>query len=143
MSRADEIFIRNCRDILDNGIWDTDRPVRPKWDDGQSAHTIKKFGIINRYNLAEEFPILTLRRTYWKSAIDELLWIWQLKSSNVHDLRTRVWDAWADENGSIGKAYGYQLGVKHHYPQGDMDQVDKVLWDLKHDPASRRIMTNI
>ena len=143
MSRADEIFIRNCRDILDNGIWDTDRPVRPKWDDGQSAHTIKKFGIINRYNLAEEFPILTLRRTYWKSAIDELLWIWQLKSNNVHDLRTRVWDAWADENGSIGKAYGYQLGVKHHYPQGDMDQVDKVLWDLKHDPASRRIMTNI
>ena len=122
MSRADEIFIRNCRDILDNGIWDTDRPVRPKWDDGQSAHTIKKFGIINRYNLAEEFPILTLRRTYWKSAIDELLWIWQLKSNNVHDLRTRVWDAWADENGSIGKAYGYQLGVKHHYPQGDMDQ---------------------
>ena len=143
MSRADEIFIRNCRDILDNGIWDTDRPVRPKWDDGQRAHTIKKFGIINRYNLAEEFPILTLRRTYWKSAIDELLWIWQLKSNNVHDLRTRVWDAWADENGSIGKAYGYQLGVKHHYPQGDMDQVDKVLWDLKHDPASRRIMTNI
>ena len=143
MSRTDEIFIRNCRDILDNGIWDTDRPVRPKWDDGQSAHTIKKFGIINRYNLAEEFPILTLRRTYWKSAIDELLWIWQLKSNNVHDLRTRVWDAWADENGSIGKAYGYQLGVKHHYPQGDMDQVDKVLWDLKHDPASRRIMTNI
>mgnify|MGYP002528319973 FL=1 len=143
MSRADEIFIRNCRDILDNGIWDTDRPVRPKWDDGQSAHTIKKFGIINRYDLAEEFPILTLRRTYWKSAIDELLWIWQLKSNNVHDLRTRVWDAWADENGSIGKAYGYQLGVKHHYPQGDMDQVDKVLWDLKNDPASRRIMTNI
>ena len=135
MSRADEIFIRNCRDILDNGIWDTDRPVRPKWDDGQSAHTIKKFGIINRYNLAEEFPILTLRRTYWKSAIDELLWIWQLKSNNVHDLRTRVWDAWADENGSIGKAYGYQLGVKHHYPQGDMDQVDKVLWDLKHKPG--------
>ena len=143
MSRADEIFIQNCRDILDNGIWDTDRPVRPKWDDGQSAHTIKKFGIINRYNLAEEFPILTLRRTYWKSAIDELLWIWQLKSNNVHDLRTRVWDAWADENGSIGKAYGYQLGVKHHYPQGDMDQVDKVLWDLKNNPASRRIMTNI
>ena len=143
MSRADEIFIRNCRDILDNGIWDTDRPVRPKWDDGQSAHTIKKFGIINRYNLAEEFPILTLRRTYWKSAIDELLWIWQLKSNNVHDLRTRVWDAWADENGSIGKAYGYQLGVKHHYPQGAMDQVDKVLWELKHPPASRRIMTNI
>ncbi len=143
MSRADEIFIQNCRDILDNGIWDTDREVRPRWEDGAPAHTVKKFGIVNRYDLSEEFPILTIRRTYWKSAIDELLWIWQKKSNNVHDLRTRVWDAWADENGSIGKAYGYQLGVKHHYPQGDMDQVDKVLWDLKHNPASRRIMTNI
>ena len=143
MSRADEIFIANCRDILDNGVWDTDREVRPRWEDGTPAHTVKKFGIVNRYDLSEEFPILTLRRTYWKSAIDELLWIWQQKSNNVHDLRTRVWDAWADENGSIGKAYGYQLGVKHHYPEGDMDQVDKVLWDLKHNPASRRIMTNI
>ena len=143
MSRADEIFIQNCRDILDHGIWDTDREVRPRWEDGTPAHTVKKFGIVNRYDLSEEFPILTLRRTYWKSAIDELLWIWQAKSNNVHDLRTRVWDAWADENGSIGKAYGYQLGVKHHYPEGDMDQVDKVLWDLKHNPASRRIMTNI
>ena len=143
MSRADEIFIRNCRDILSDGVWDTDREVRPRWEDGAPAHTIKKFGIVNRYDLSEEFPILTLRRTYWKSAIDELLWIWQQKSNNVHDLRTRVWDAWADENGSIGKAYGYQLGVKHHYPEGDMDQVDKVLWDLKHNPASRRIMTNI
>ena len=143
MSRADEIFIQNCRDILENGIWDTDREVRPRWEDGAPAHTVKKFGIVNRYDLSEEFPILTLRRTYWKSAIDELLWIWQQKSNNVHDLRTRVWDAWADENGSIGKAYGYQLGVKHHYPQGDMDQVDKVLWDLKNNPASRRIMTNI
>ena len=142
MSRADEIFIQNCRDILDNGVWDTDREVRPRWEDGTPAHTVKKFGIVNRYDLSEEFPILTLRRTYWKSAIDELLWIWQKKSNNVHDLRTRVWDAWADENGSIGKAYGYQLGVKHHYPQGDMDQVDKVLWDLKNNPASRRIMTN-
>ena len=143
MSRADEIFIQNCRDILDNGIWDTDRPVRPRWEDGESAHTIKKFGIVNRYNLAEEFPILTIRRTFWKSAIDELLWIWQAKSNNVNDLRTRVWDAWADENGSIGKAYGYQLGVKHHYPEGDMDQVDRVLYDLKHNPASRRILTSL
>ena len=143
MSKADEIFIQNCRDILSNGVWDTDREVRPRWEDGAPAPTVQKFGIVNRYNLAEEFPILTLRRTYWKSAIDELLWIWQQKSNNVHDLRTRVWDAWADENGSIGKAYGYQLGVKHHYPEGDMDQVDKVLWDLKHNPASRRIMTNI
>ena len=143
MSRADEIFIQNCRDILDNGVWDTDREVRPRWEDGAPAHTVKKFGIVNRYDLSQEFPILTIRRTYWKSAIDELLWIWQAKSNNVHDLRTRVWDAWADETGSIGKAYGYQLGVKHHYPEGDMDQVDKVLWDLKHNPASRRIMTNI
>ena len=143
MSRADEIFIQNCRDILDNGVWDTDREVRPRWEDGSPAHTIKKFGIVNRYDLSEEFPILTIRRTFWKSAVDELLWIWQQKSNNVNDLRTRVWDAWADENGSIGKAYGYQLGVKHHYPEGDMDQVDKVLWDLRHNPASRRIMTNI
>ena len=143
MSRADEIFIQNCRDILDNGVWDTDREVRPRWEDGSPAHTVKKFGVVNRYDLSEEFPILTLRRTYWKSAIDELLWIWQAKSNNVHELRTRVWDAWADENGSIGKAYGYQLGVKHHYPEGDMDQVDKVIWDLKNNPASRRIMTNI
>ena len=143
MSKADEIFIQNCRDILTNGVWDTDREVRPRWEDGAPAHTVKKFGVVNRYDLAEEFPILTIRRTYWKSAIDELLWIWQQKSNNVHDLRTRVWDAWADENGSIGKAYGYQLGVKHHYKEGDMDQVDKVLWDLKNNPASRRIMTNI
>ncbi|MEA5151121.1 MAG: thymidylate synthase [Oscillospiraceae bacterium] len=143
MSRADEIFIANCTDILENGVWDTDRPVRPRWEDGESAHTIKKFGVVNRYDLSKEFPILTIRRTFWKSAIDELLWIWQAKSNNVRELRTRVWDAWADENGSIGKAYGYQLGVKHHYPEGDMDQVDKLLWDLKNNPASRRIMTNI
>ena len=143
MSKADEIFIANCRDILDNGIWDTNLDVRPRWDDGSPAHTVKKFCIVNRYNLSEEFPIMTLRRTYWKSAIDELLWIWQKKSNNVHDLSSHVWDAWADETGSIGKAYGYQLGIKHHYPEGDMDQVDKVIWDLKHNPASRRIMTNI
>ncbi|MBO5555973.1 MAG: thymidylate synthase [Oscillospiraceae bacterium] len=143
MSRADEIFIQNCKDILENGVWDTDREVRPRWEDGCPAHTVKKFGIVNRYDLSKEFPILTIRRTFWKSAIDELLWIWQAKSNNVNELRTRVWDAWADENGSIGKAYGYQLGVKHHYPEGDMDQVDKVIWDLKNNPASRRIMTNI
>ena len=143
MSRADEIFISNCKDILENGVWDTELKVRPRWDDGESAHTVKKFGIVNRYDLSEEFPILTVRRTYWKSAIDELLWIWQKKSNNVHDLKSHVWDAWADETGSIGKAYGYQLGVKHRYPEGEMDQVDRVLFDLKHNPASRRIMTNI
>ena len=143
MSRADEIFISNCKDILENGVWDTDLKVRPRWDDGESAHTVKRFGIVNRYDLSEEFPILTIRRTYWKSAIDELLWIWQKKSNNVHELKSHVWDAWADETGSIGKAYGYQLGVKHRYPEGEMDQVDRVLFDLRHNPASRRIMTNI
>ena len=143
MSRADSIFISNCRDILSTGVWDTNLEVRPRWQDGSPAHTIKKFGIVNRYDLSKEFPILTLRRTYWKSAVDELLWIWQKKSNNIKDLRGHIWDSWADENGSIGKAYGYQLGVKHIYPEGEFDQVDRVLYDLKHDPASRRIMTNI
>ena len=144
MSYADEVFIQNCKDILENGVWDTDLDVRPRWEDDNSpAHTVKKFGIVNRYDLREEVPILTVRRQYFKSAVDELLWIWQKKSNNVHDLGSHVWDAWADENGSIGKAYGYQLGVKHHYPEGDMDQVDKVIWDLKNNPASRRILTNI
>ena len=143
MSRADKIFKQNCRDILEKGVWDTDLAVRPHWEDGTPAHTVKKFGIVNRYDLQSEFPILTLRRTYFKTCIDELLWIWQQKSNNIHDLRGHIWDSWADENGSIGKAYGYQLSVKHHYPEGDMDQVDRVLYDLKHNPASRRIMTNI
>ena len=143
MSRADELFIQNCRDILENGVWDTDLEVRPRWEDGAPAHTVKRFGVVNRYDLREEFPILTIRRTFWKSAVDELLWIWQLKSNNVHELRSRVWDAWADESGSIGKAYGYQLGVRHVYPEGEFDQVDRVLFDLKHNPASRRILTSL
>ena len=143
MSYADKLFIENCRDILANGVWDTDQNVRPKWEDGTPAHTVKKFGIVNRYDLSKEFPILTIRRTFWKTSLDELLWIWQKKSNNIKDLNGHVWDSWADENGSIGKAYGYQLGVKHHYPEGDMDQVDRVLYDLKHNPTSRRIMTNI
>ena len=143
MSYADIRFIENCRDILTNGVWDTDQNVRPRWEDGTPAHTVKKFGIVNRYNLQEEFPILTLRRTYWKTAVNELLWFWQKKSNNIHDLDAKIWDQWADETGSIGKAYGYQLGVKHHYPEGDMDQVDRVLYDLRNNPASRRIMTNI
>ena len=104
MSRADEIFQQNCRDILTHGVWDTDQNVRPRWDDGTPAHTVKKFGIVNRYNLKEEFPILTIRRTYFKTCIDELLWIWQMKSNNIHDLRGHIWDSWADETGSIGKA---------------------------------------
>lgn len=143
MSKADKIFIETCRDILDNGVWDTEFDVRPVWADGEKAHTIKKFGVVNRYNLEEEFPIITLRQTYYKSAIDELLWIWQKKSNNVHDLKSHIWDSWADESGSIGKAYGYQLGVKHKYKEGMFDQVDRVLYDLKNNPSSRRIMTNI
>ncbi len=143
MSLADEIFIQNCKDILENGVWDTDMAVRPKWEDGEAAHTISRFGIVNRYDLEKEFPIMTLRRTYWKSALDELLWIWQKKSNNINDLKSHIWDQWADEAGSIGKAYGYQLGVKHKYKEGEFDQVDRVLFDLKNNPNSRRIMTNI
>ena len=143
MSYADEIFIKNCRDILDNGFWDTELEVRPKWEDGTPAHTVKRFGIVNRYDLREEFPILTIRRTFWKTAVDELLWIWQKKSNNIHDLNSHIWDQWADETGSIGKAYGYQLAIKHQYPEGEFDQVDRVIYDLKNNPASRRILTNI
>ena len=143
MSYADRVFIQNCRDILANGVWDTDRAVRPRWEDGSPAHTIKRFGVVNRYDLRREFPMLTLRRQYFKSAVDELLWIWQKKSNNISDLGSHIWDAWADERGSIGKAYGYQLGVKHRYPEGDFDQVDRVLYDLRNDPASRRILTSL
>ena len=143
MSYADKIFVKTCKDILANGFSDKDLHVRPRWEDGTPAHTIKKFGVVNRYDLKKQFPILTIRRTYWKSALDEVLWIWQKKSNNVHDLSYHIWDAWADETGSIGKAYGYQMGVKHHYKDGDYDQVDRVLKDLKEDPASRRILTNI
>ena len=143
MSKADKIFVDMCRDIIDSGWSDEECEVRPRWEDGTPAHTIKKFGVVNRYNLAEEFPILTLRPTYLKSAIDEILWIWQKKSNNIKDLNSHIWDSWADEKGSIGKAYGYQMGVKHKYPEGDFDQVDRVLFDLKNNPYSRRIMTNI
>lgn len=178
MSKADEIYRQTCLDILEHGFWDTDQKVRPVWEDGAPAHTVKKFGVVNRYDLREEFPIMTLRRTAFKSCVDELLWIWQKKSNNVHDLNSHIWDSWADDNGSIGKAYGYQLGQRyvHHriprerwsddtvwdelkpYPSAKvdnlgnidttrgevwLDQVDGVLWDLRHNPASRRIMTNI
>ena len=143
MSKADQIFIENMKDIMENGFSDEKLKVRPHWEDGTPAHTIKKFGIVNRYNLQEEFPILTIRRTAFKSCVDELLWIWQKKSNNIHDLKSHIWDSWADETGSIGKAYGYQLGVKHKYKEGEFDQVDRVLYDLKHNPQSRRIMTNI
>jgi len=143
MSLADKVFISNCKDIINNGVWDTDREVRPRWLDGTPAHTVKKFCIVNRYDLTKEFPILTIRKTAFKSAIDEILWIWQKKSNNVNELNSHIWDSWADETGSIGKAYGYQLGVKHKYKEGEFDQVDRVLFDLKNNPTSRRIMTNI
>jgi len=143
MSYADKVFIQNCKDIIENGVWDTDREVRPRWLDGTPAHTVKKFCIVNRYDLTKEFPILTIRKTAFKSAIDEILWIWQKKSNNVNDLNSHIWDSWADESGSIGKAYGYQLSVKHKYKEGEFDQVDRVLFDLKNNPGSRRILTNI
>ena len=143
MSYADTIFINMCKDILENGTSTEGEKVRPHWPDGASAYTIKKFGVVNRYDLTKEFPIMTLRRTALKSATDEILWIWQQKSNNIHDLHSHIWDEWADEDGSIGKAYGYQLGVKHQYKEGMMDQVDRVLFDLKNNPFSRRIMTNI
>ena len=143
MSYADQVFIAVCRDILDTGFRDDALEVRPRWEDGTPAHTVKKFGVVNRYDLQKEFPIMTLRRTYFKSCVDELLWIWQKKSNDIHDLHSHVWDAWADEKGTIGKAYGYQLGVKHRYADGWFDQVDRVLKDLKENPASRRMLTNL
>ena len=143
MSRADEIYIETCRDILDHGFSDAGLEVRPRWDDGTPAHTVKKFCVVNRYDLREEFPLMTLRKTGIKNCIDEILWIWQKKSNRIADLHSHIWDSWAGEDGTIGKAYGYQLGVKHVYPEGEFDQVDRVLYDLKHNPGSRRIMTNI
>lgn len=143
MSYADRVFIDMCRDIMENGTSTEGEKVRPVWEDGTSAYTIKKFGVVNRYDLSKEFPALTLRRTAIKSCVDELLWIWQKKSNNVHELKSHIWDSWADESGSIGKAYGYQMGVKHQYKEGMMDQVDRVIYDLKNTPYSRRIMTNL
>ena len=143
MSYADKVFIDMCRDIIDNGTSTEGEKVRPVWEDGTSAYTIKRFGVVNRYDLSKEFPALTRRRTAIKSCVDELLWIWQKKSNNVNELKSHIWDSWADETGSIGKAYGYQMGVKHQYKEGRMDQTDRVIFDLKNNPYSRRIMTNI
>ena len=143
MSYADKVFIAMCRDIIDNGTSTEGEKVRPVWEDGASAYTIKRFGVVNRYDLSKEFPALTLRRTAIKSCVDEMLWIWQKKSNNVHELKSHIWDSWADETGSIGKAYGYQMGVKHQYKEGMIDQTDRVIYDLKNNPYSRRIMTNI
>ncbi len=142
MSRTDDIFINMCRDILENGSWETG-DVRPRWEDGTPAYTIKRFGVVNRYDLSKEFPLLTLRPINLKAAIDEILWIWQKKSNDIKDLNSHIWDAWADEKGTIGKAYGYQLSVKHKYKEGEFDQVDRVIYDLKNNPSSRRIITNL
>ncbi len=143
MSYADKVFVDMCTDIIENGTSTEGEKVRPKWEDGTFAYTIKQFGVVSRYDLSREFPALTLRKTAIKSCTDEMLWIWQQKSNNIHDLHSHVWDEWADETGSIGKAYGYQMGVKHQYKEGMMDQVDRVIYDLKHNPYSRRIMTNL
>ena len=142
MSYADTLFKNMCRDILENGTSTEGEKVRPHWEDGTSAYTIKRFGVVNRYDLRKEFPALTLRKTALKSCMDEILWIYQRKSANIHDLNSHVWDEWADETGSIGKAYGYQIGVKSQYKEGMMDQMDRVLYDLKNNPFSRRIITN-
>ncbi len=143
MSRADEIFISMCKDIIENGTSTEGEKVRPKWEDGSYAYTVKKFGVISRYDLEQEFPAITLRKTAIKSATDEVLWIWQKKSNNIHELKSHIWDAWADETGSIGKAYGYQMSVKHQYKEGMMDQVDRLIYDLKNNPYSRRMVTNL
>ncbi|WP_417229820.1 thymidylate synthase [Thermophilibacter sp.] len=143
MSKADDIFVAMCSDIIEHGTTTEGQRVRPHWEDGSPAYTIKRFGVCNRYDLREEFPALTLRRTALKSAMDEVLWIYQRKSNNIRDLKPHIWDEWADETGSIGKAYGYQVGVKSHYPDGDFDQMDRVLKDLRENPYSRRIMTNL
>lgn len=143
MSSADRAFINTCRDIIDKGILVDGESVRPHWEDGAPAYTIKKFGVVNRYDLSKEFPLLTIRPISLRAAVDEILWIWQKKSNNIHDLSSHIWDSWADESGSIGKAYGYQMGVKHKYKEGEFDMVDRVLYDLKHNPCSRRIMTNL
>ena len=143
MSKADQIFVSMCKSIINDGYSSEGQKVRAHWEDGTPAHTMKNFGIVNRYDLSQEFPLLTLRPTAIKSAFDEILWIWQKKSNNTKELASRIWDEWADEEGSIGKAYGYQLGLKYKFAQGEMDQVDNVLWQLKNTPYSRRILTNI
>jgi thymidylate synthase len=143
MSIADNIFKETCRKILAEGVWDTGQNVRTRWTDGTPAHTVKLFGVVNRYELSREFPVMTLRKTAFGNAVDEILWIWQKKSNKISELKSHIWDAWADENGTIGKAYGYQLGVKHKYKEGMFDQVDRMLYDLKYNPSSRRILSNI
>ena len=143
MSRMDETFVETCSRILNEGFSTEGEEVRARWADGAPAYTVKTFGVVNRYDLSKEMPLMTLRPTAWKTAAKEILWIWQKKSNDVRELGGHIWDAWAGEDHTIGKAYGYQLGLKYRFPQGEMDQVDNVLWQLKNKPQSRRIMTNI
>jgi thymidylate synthase len=143
MSLADKIFKDMCNDILENGTDTKGELVRPHWEDGTSAYTIKKFGVVNKYDLRKEFPAITLRKTGLKSCMDEILWIYQKKSNNINDLNSHIWDQWADENGSIGTAYGYVIGEKFEYKGEMIDQMDYVLKQLKENPYSRRIMTNM
>lgn len=143
MTFADNAFKETALKILNYGEDNTGEIVRTKWEDGTPAYTKSLFGVTTKYNLSKEFPILTIRNTAFKSALDEILWIWQRKSNNVKDLNSHIWDQWADETGSIGEAYGAQLKIKHQYAEGMFDQVDRVLYDLKNNPKSRRIMTNI
>jgi thymidylate synthase len=144
VSKADRIFIDMCRNIISGGCSSDGQDVRARWQDGAPAHTIKSFGVVNRYDLSDEFPAITLRPVPFGLCVDEMLWIWQRKSNNINELNSHIWDSWADESGSIGKAYGYQLGIEYDFGGGRvMDQVDNVLWQLEHTPYSRRIMTNI
>lgn len=143
MSYADKVFKDTCIDIIYNGTSTENQKVRPKWEDGEYAYTIKKFGVINTYDLRKEFPALTIRPVPLKSCMDEILWIYQKKSNNVKDLKSHIWDQWADENGSIGTVYGYEAGKKFIRNDEEIDQVDLVLKQLKEQPFSRRIMTNL
>lgn len=138
----DDIFIKMVNDILENGSFNFNEKARAKWEDGTKAQTIKKFGIINRYDLSKEFPIQTQRPVNFKMAIDEILWIWQKKSNKIEELNSKIWNRWA-KNGNIGKAYGYQMSIKHKYNEGWFDQVDRIIYLLKNDSQSRRMITNI
>ena len=149
MTEADKNFIDTCKEILNHGYSSEGTGVRTRWEDGKEANYISIVGVTNKYDVEKEFPMITLRNNTntVKRAIDEILWIWQKKSNKVSELNSHIWDQWADEKGTIGKAYGYQLAKKYKFKTKEgikeMDQVDYVLYLLKNDPASRRIMTNI
>ena len=142
MSYADKLFIDMCSDIIENGYSTEGEKVRPKWPDGTYAYTIKKFGVVNRYDLSKEFPAITLRKTYIRSAIDEILWIWQKKSNNVHDLNSHIWDEWADANGDLGPIYGVQWRHWKTSDGGYIDQISNLIHQIKTNPDSRRLVVS-